>query len=72
MIFRTVSLTDDGTVIAQAEGHATDVINRFRDVAELLLTTRGPWRITEVKGTCDERTEWDSDMVWILIAKSKG
>lgn len=71
MIFCILDLSKDGVVTATAKGHATDVVNRFRDVAELLLGSRGAWRITNVVGTCPENDRLDSDMEWVLIAKSK-
>lgn len=71
MIFGKLTLSKDGVVTADAKGHPTDVIAAFREVAALLLSSRGPWQITDVTGTVPDEAELDSDMRWVLIAKSK-
>lgn len=71
MIFHMLLLTDDGKVSAQAQGHANDVVTAFHSVCSLLLSERGPWRITEVKGSCPDDTDLDSNMEWTLAAKLK-
>lgn len=71
MIFGILALSNNGEVTANAKGHPTEVIAAFRSVCEILLSSRGPWRITDVIGTCPSDDILDSDMRWTLIAKSK-
>lgn len=70
-IFRKLNLTEAGEVYAHVEGHATEVLGDFHDVCRILLTSQGPWRMTEVKGTIAEDAEKDSEMIWVLVAKTK-
>lgn len=71
MIFHSLSLTRDGFVIAHAEGHPTEVVTAFRNVAATLLSGTGRWRITEVLGTLNDSKKLDSEMEWTLTAKLK-
>lgn len=71
MIFHEVNLTEDGRLTASAEGHPTDVVRAFRDLAMLILGSRGPWRITDVVGTCSYASHLDSSMKWNLRAALK-
>lgn len=71
MIFGDLKLSKDGVVTASAKGHPSDVHTEFHKVCQLLLGSRGAWRVTDVTGTCPDETELDSDMRWVLIAKSK-
>lgn len=71
MVFHSLTLTDEGVISAVAEGHPTDVVAAFHDVCEVLLTRRGAWRITDVKGSCGDNERLDSKMEWSLIAKLK-
>lgn len=71
MIFHSLALNNEGMVTASAEGHANEVVEDFHSVCSLLLAARGPWRITQVVGACEEGTELDSEMQWTLIAKVK-
>jgi hypothetical protein len=71
MIFYSLILTENGVITAKAEGHADEVVKVFREVSSLLLSPKGPWRMTEVKGTISDGAEMDSEMEWTLSAKSK-
>lgn len=71
MIFLSLIFSTNGNVTAEAVGHPTDVVENFRKVASLLLSERGPWRITKVGGKCDDLENLDSDMHWWLEAKLK-
>lgn len=71
MIFCILALSEDGVVTGSAKGHADDVIRNFHAVSQLLLGSRGPWRITDVTGSIPDGDVLDSDMQWTLIAKSK-
>jgi hypothetical protein len=64
-------MTTDGWVKAKAEGHATEVVRAFRDVCELLLSSRGPWRMTKIVGVSEDSDNLDSEMCWDLEAKNK-
>lgn len=71
MKIHSLVMTSDGWVKAKAEGHATDVVRAFRDVCELLLSSRGPWRMTKIVGVSGDDDNLDSDMSWDLEAKNK-
>lgn len=71
MIFITLNLSEDGIVTGKAKGHPSEVISAFHSVASLLLSSRDPWRITDVTGSCPEDGRLDSDMDWVLTAKLK-
>lgn len=71
MIFHSVIMTETGKLTAKAVGHPTEVIKEFHTLASLLLSSRGPWRITQVEGVCDEDTPHDSNMGWQLEADLK-
>ena len=71
MIFSSLTLTKNGIVSAEAEGHASEVVRAFHDVCSLLLSQKGPWRITEVNGVIDDGSVLDSEMKWSLTAKLK-
>ena len=72
MTFHTLTLTDKGIVSAKAEGHPTDVIEKFHSVASLLLSGQGPWRITKITGRISATSSYlDSQMLWELEAKLK-
>lgn len=70
MIFQSLTLKD-GTITATATGHPSEVVTAFHAVCQILLSSRGPWRITEVNGSCPDEFTLDSEMGWGLIAKSK-
>jgi hypothetical protein len=63
-------IQDEMVLIASATGHATDVINIFRQVADLIFVNQGAWRITAVNGVCPP-SGLDSDMHWHLKAQLK-
>lgn len=71
MIFNSLTLAPTGTLSARAEGHPTEVVSAFHSAATLLLSERGPWRITKVEGRCEDGENLDSKMEWILEAKLK-
>lgn len=71
MIFGVLTLSEDGVVEATAKGHANEVVAKFHEVATILLSSRGPWRMTEIYGVIPPDTQLDSDMSWKLVAKSK-
>lgn len=71
MIFRSLNLTKDGYVMAEAKGHPTAVVEAFWKVSDLLLGGRGRWRITEVRGFCTNDNDLDSEMEWVLHANLK-
>jgi hypothetical protein len=71
MKFESFIMTENGVVTAKAVGHATEVVLAFRDTCELLLTSRGPWRMTRIEGLADDEDQLDSNMSWQLEAKTK-
>jgi hypothetical protein len=71
MVFHELELSKDGIVKAEAEGHATEVLEAFRSVCQILLGNMGPWKISYVNGECLDGEVLDSEMKWKLIAKTK-
>lgn len=71
MKFISLVLKEDGSIIAEAEGHPDEVVRYFREVSSLLLGNQGPWRITEVQGQCPDEISLDSGMTWKLTSKVK-
>jgi hypothetical protein len=71
MKFESLIMTENGVITAKAVGHPTEVVSSFRDACELLLASRGPWRITRIEGLAADDDHLDSDMSWQLEAKTK-
>lgn len=72
MVFKTLELIDDSSVLkATAEGHATDVIQVFFEIANIIFQGQGPWRIFYVNGVAFDEDRFDSSMKWTLAAKLK-
>lgn len=69
--FHSLIMTENGVITAKAEGHATEVVRAFRDVCDILLATRGAWRMTRIEGLSSDDDQYDSDMSWQLEAKNK-
>ena len=71
-MFQKFILVDDGRkILAEAKGHPSQVIDRFRRACEDILSPNGPWRITNVHGWFDENSPRETDMRWVLSAELK-
>ena len=71
MVFVSLIMTENGVITAKAIGHPTDVAGAFREACQMLLFTRGPWRITEMTGKCSDDETLDSEMIWTMEARTK-
>lgn len=72
MQFHSFMLSEDGSrVTATAQGHADEVVTKFREVCQLVFIDKGAWRITRVHGECFPEMRLDSEMTWSLRAERK-
>lgn len=70
-MFITLLLNRSNVVSATATGHASEVVNEFHEICQILLGGRGAWRITKVEGIIKASEPLDSKMTWSLKAQLK-
>lgn len=71
MIFKSFSMSHSSIINATAIGHPDEVIKAFREGCSIIFNNLGPWRITEVSGSCLPEMKLDSEMEWSLRAELK-
>lgn len=60
-----------GRLVLLFEGHPSDVIEHAREIAQLVLGNKGPWRITFIGGNIRPKAYYDSEMRFRIIAEVK-
>ena len=58
------------TLFIHAQGHATDVVAKAREIAQTVLSGHA-WRFVLLAGHMPENSKLDSDMEWKIIAEVK-
>ena len=70
MEITTIDLSEGGLLTVTATGHATAVVSGFRDLSQMVLGPRGPWRISEMHGYANGGDP-DDKMNWMLVSTLK-
>lgn len=68
MEITSVDLTPAGLLTVTATGIPTQTVEGLRNLGQMILGPKGPWRISEIHGFCGDG---DDKMNWTMIATLK-